>query len=115
MKKLFFIVILIFIEFSLFAQEKSELKIKTYFHCANGKALIEKELSKLDGVLGVNADLTTKVVTIQFYSDKQNKESLVAAIEKIGYLTEFSKKDAKINKACSHDNDANDHKHDLHE
>ena len=80
-----------------------EIKIKASFHCPNGKALIEKELVKEDGVTYVLADVETGVVTIKYDPKKQNKDKLVAAIEKIGYTTEFSKKDAAIQKACSHD------------
>ena len=79
-----------------------EIKIKVTFHCANGKALLEKELIKEDGVSSATADVETKIVTIKYDTEKQNKEKLVAAIEKIGYVTEFSKEGAEINKACSH-------------
>jgi len=82
--------------------KKEEVKIKVSFHCANGKALLEKELVKEDGVSSAIADLETKVVTIQYDTEKQNKEKLVAAIEKIGYLTEFSKEGTVIKKACTH-------------
>lgn len=80
-----------------------EIKIKVTFHCPNGKALLEKELIKEDGVTSAVADLETKVVTIVVDSEKQTKEKLVAAIEKIGYLTEFSKEGTEIKKACTHD------------
>jgi len=84
------------------AGKTEEIKIKVTFHCVNGKALIEKELLKEDGVSSVVADLETKVVTIQYDSEKQTREKLVTAIEKIGYATEFTKEGTEINKACSH-------------
>ncbi len=108
MKKIFLAVLVLFLATSLFSQEKSEVQIKTFFHCANGKALLEKELLKCEGVYKATANLETKVVTIQYDATKQSKESLVKAIEKIGYLTEFSDKNTKINKACNHDE--NEHK-----
>jgi copper chaperone CopZ len=83
--------------------KKEEIKIKVGFHCPNGKALLEKELIKLDGVYEVKADVETKLVSILYDKKKQNKETLVAAIEKIGYTTEFTEKGKEINKACSHD------------
>lgn len=95
----------------IYAQEKSEIKIKTFFHCGNGKALIERELGKIDGINSAVADIETKVVTIQFDEKKHNKETLVAAIEKIGYYTEFSDKNKKIRKACSHDDHHHHHHH----
>jgi copper chaperone CopZ len=83
------------------AQKKvSELKVKTEFHCAGGKATIESEIGKLQGVKSVVADLETKVVTIQYDPAKQNQESLVAAIEKTGHKTELSKPDAVIKSGC---------------
>lgn len=98
----------------LFAQEKSEVKIKTFFHCVNGKNLLEKELVKQEGVMDALADTETKIVTIHYDASKQSKESLVAAIEKIGYLTEFSSKDTKINKACNHGDGEHEHHHENH-
>jgi copper chaperone CopZ len=90
----------------LLAQDNSktfkEIKIKTAFHCSNGKALIEKELIKSEGVKEVLADVETKYVTVKYDEAVTNKDKLVAAIEKIGYLTEFSKEGTQINKACTH-------------
>lgn len=80
-----------------------EVKIKVNFHCANGKALLEKELIKETGVTSAVADIDTKVVTIKYETGKQNRDKLVAAIEKIGYATEFTKEGTEIKKACSHD------------
>lgn len=80
----------------------TEFKVKVTFHCANGKALIEKELIKTDGIKKVSADLETKVVTVSYDSNKTNREKIIEAIEKIGYYTEFTPKDKKIEKACSH-------------
>jgi copper chaperone CopZ len=89
------------------AQNKTELKeakIKVFFHCENGKALIEKELVKETGVKTVVADLETKVVTISYNPAATDQDKLVLAIEKIGYRTEFTPENKEINKACSHDN-----------
>lgn len=80
-----------------------EIKIKVGFHCPNGKAMIEKELVKEDGVTSVVADLETKIVTIVYDPAKQNKDKLVAAIEKIGYTTEYTKEDTPVKKTCTHD------------
>lgn len=84
------------------AVKTEEVKIKVTFHCANGKALLEKELVKAEGVSSAVADIETKVVTIKYDANKQSKEKLVAAIEKIGYVTEFSKEGAVTKKACTH-------------
>lgn len=110
MKKLIGILIigLLAVNFS-FAQTTSKIDIKTQFHCANGKALIEKELKKVDGIVDAFANIETKVVTVKYNTEKQNKESLVKEIEKIGYKTEFTKEGTEIKKACSHDDPS--HKH----
>jgi len=73
----------------------SELKVKTEFHCNGGKTKIETEIAKLDGVTSVVADLETKIVTIVYDSAKQSKETLVAAIDATGHMTEFSKTEVK--------------------
>jgi periplasmic mercuric ion binding protein len=109
MKNIFIIVLFVFAGAlytnTINAQTSSEIKIKTFFHCPNGQALLQKELVKVDGVSKAVADLETKIVTINYNPAKQTKESLVSAIEKIGYKTEFSSEDTKINKACSHDSE----------
>ncbi|HBX49593.1 MAG: hypothetical protein A2W98_05975 [Bacteroidetes bacterium GWF2_33_38] len=100
---------------SSFAQDAVKLDkvaIKTFFHCANGKALIEKEMLKVDGVKEVIADLETKVVTIKFDVNKQSKESLNKAIETIGYKTELSVEGTEIKKACNHED--GEHKEEHH-
>ncbi len=84
-------------------EEKATIKIKVNFHCANGKALLDKELVKVDGVFSAVADVQTKIVTIEYDAHKIDKDKLVAAIEKIGYTTEFSKEGTQIKKACTHD------------
>ena len=107
MKNIRFILmtVLVLIMATTFAQtsKTNEIKIKVAFHCENGKAMIEKGLAKEDGVSSVVADLESKVVTIKYNPEKQNKEKLVAAIEKIGYSTEFTKDDTQIKNACTHD------------
>jgi len=107
MKKSFlFVVISLFVFFSSQAQTKEdikEVKIKTYFHCGNGKAMIEKELVKEKGVKEVKADLETKIVTVKYDAAITDKDKINAAIENIGYQTELTPKDKQINKACSHD------------
>ncbi|HNW91180.1 MAG TPA: heavy-metal-associated domain-containing protein [Bacteroidales bacterium] len=85
-----------------------EEKIKTGFHCMNGKALLEKELMKVEGVTSVVADVETKMVTINYVDGKTNREKLVKAIEEIGYATEDTKSSTTIKKACSHEQPHNE-------
>ena len=113
MKNLMLTIVALFI-FSTLALAQDNLascSIKTKFHCANGKALIEKEMVKVEGVKEVVADLETKVVTIKYDEKVINKDGLVAAIEKIGYFTEFTPESKPINKACSHGEKEGEHQH----
>lgn len=77
-------------------------KVKVGFHCANGKKLLEAKLSEVNGVTKAVADVETKIVTIEHNSEIVTTQALVEAIEKIGYLTEYSDPNKPINKACSH-------------
>ncbi|MEI6765286.1 MAG: heavy-metal-associated domain-containing protein [Bacteroidota bacterium] len=88
---------------SIMAQTATkEAKIKTGFHCPNGKANIETEIVKEPGVKTVVADLDTKIVTIVYDVDKTNQDKLVAAIEKLGYRTEYTPAGTTIKSACTH-------------
>lgn len=87
-------------------------KIKVDFHCRNGKKLIETKLSEVNGIVSVDADLATKVVSIKADPKVIDKDGLVEAIEKIGYYTEFSDRSKKIKRACSHGDGDHDHDHD---
>jgi copper chaperone CopZ len=78
----------------------SEFKIKVMFDCAKGKALIEKELIKESGIKKVLADVENKTVTINFDGKTTDRIKINAAIEKIGYQTELSSKDKKIESPC---------------
>jgi copper chaperone CopZ len=79
---------------------ESELKIKVEFHCNGGKSKIEREVSQVDGVKSIVADLETKIVTIKYDSSKLNTDKLVAEIEKTGHRTELSKKETVIKSDC---------------
>ena len=100
--------------FSFVASAQDQIKtfeVKTGFHCANGKALLEKELVKVDGVKEATASVETKIVTIKYDSKLVDEKALIAAIEKIGYTTEYTPDDKPINKACSHDKGEEGHNH----
>lgn len=100
--------------FALMSMAQDNLKtanIKTGFHCPNGKALLEKELVKIDGVKEVTASMETKVVSIKYDSSILDEKQLIIAIEKVGYPTEFTPADKKINKACSHGEGEEGHNH----
>ena len=51
-------------------------------HCVNA---VTEALSELDGVNGVQVNLTEKEVSVQFDSEKINDQKLFETIEEIGY------------------------------
>ena len=83
------------------------ITIKLDFFCEHGKKIIEEAITKEDGVTSVNADVKTQSVTIKYDSTKENKDKLVAAFEKIGFKTEFSKPDTEIEKPCMNSTQTN--------
>ncbi len=101
----------------VFSQSTSQnisetFKVKVFFHCANGKALIEKKLGEVKDIESVVADLETKVVTIKYKSGELTHEKIIGLIENIGYYTEFSDQSKPIKKACSHEGGEEEHQHD---
>jgi copper chaperone CopZ len=78
-----------------------EITIKLDFFCEHGKKIIEEAIIKEEGVTSVVADLNTQAVTIKYDSTKENKDKLVAAFEKIGFKTEFSKPETEVKKSCT--------------
>jgi len=93
------------------AQESGsdEFKVEVGFHCHNGKKLLETKLAELKGIESFVVDLETKVITFQFDSSIISKDQIVAEIENIGYPTEFTDKNKKIEKACKHGSGKHDH------
>jgi len=112
MKRSIVLTLAMFLSIAAWSQQLSakETNLKVFFHCTNGKALLEKELSKKEGVYSVNADLETKVVKITYDSTKLNEQRLIEYIHQIGYLTEKSPAGTKLYKACSHEHDESEHK-----
>jgi len=77
-----------------------EISIKLDFFCDHGKTIIEEAIAKEEGVISVNADVKAQAVTIKYDSTKENKDKLVAAFEKLGFKTEFSKAETEVTKPC---------------
>lgn len=110
------ILILFFCSHQLQAQNTASstdtLSVKVFFHCANGKALLEKRLGALHGVSSAYADLETKVVTVIHDPAVITREKILEIIEdQIGYTTEFTDPDKTIKKACSHGEGEEGHEH----
>ncbi len=97
---------------NLNAQARKEIKtsvykIKVMFDNAKDKVLIEKELLKEAGIVKVVADVSSKTVTIDFDGTKSDRIKISKAIENIGYQTELTPKDKKINKIANKKNVVN--------
>lgn len=113
MKKLFLVLLVVFAIPSFInaqtavtgkeaSKNRAEFKVKTFFHCENGKKLIEEKIASKEDIYSVNADLETKVVTIVYNPQRYNENELINLIHEVGYLTEKSPEGTKIEKACSH-------------
>jgi copper chaperone len=66
------------------------MEIKTYsvpgIHCGHCKAGVMRELASVSGVVNVEVDLETKLVTVGGHS--LDDEALVQAIDEAGYEAE---------------------------
>jgi len=83
--------------------ELAVYNVKVMFHCANGKALLESELIKKNGVVSAIAHLDTKIVDVTYNKSQTKPETINEYIHQIGYLVEGDPADTKLNnKACSH-------------
>jgi Cu2+-exporting ATPase/Cu+-exporting ATPase len=63
---------------------KQILQIKGV-HCASCAIIIEKKISKLDGVVGVNVNFSTEKVGVDFDEQKISIKDMNDEIEKLGY------------------------------
>ncbi|MEJ5285716.1 heavy-metal-associated domain-containing protein [Bacteroidetes/Chlorobi group bacterium Naka2016] len=79
-----FVAIALLLPFATFAKV-TEVKLITNAHCAGCKTKIEKALKKIDGVQEANLDLPTKIALVKFDDEMTKVESLISALQKIGY------------------------------
>lgn len=63
---------------------KVELKVSG-MSCAACAAKIEKKLSRTDGVISANVNLTTEIASVRFDTQKLKKSDLFKIIESLGY------------------------------
>src|SRR3990167_5250010 len=54
-------------------------------HCASCVQLIEKAVSKLDGVISCNVNLATEKATVAFDPKKVSDEKISSAVSGVGY------------------------------
>lgn len=53
--------------------------------CANCVATVERNLKKLDGVLGANVNLSTERASVEYEAARLSQEQIVARIQRAGY------------------------------
>ena len=87
MKKLFLLTFALFLAVLTQAQTKKEVVFSTEpeIECQSCVKKIKDNLRFEKGVKAINPDLNTKLVTIQYDSEKTNPENLIKAFAKINY------------------------------
>jgi len=87
MKRLFLLVFVMFFAVLSNAQTKKEVVFSTEpeIKCDGCVNKIKNNIRFEKGVKAINPDLETKLVTIQYDSEKTNPENLIKAFSKIGY------------------------------
>ena len=87
MKKLILLTFALFLAVLTQAQAIKEVVFTTEpdIHCENCVNKIKNNLRFEKGVKAINPDLNTKLVTIQYDSEKTNPENLIKAFARIKY------------------------------
>ena len=103
MKKLILLAFALFLAVLTQAQSIKEVVFTTEpdIHCESCVNKIKNNLRFEKGVKAINPDLQTKLVTIQYDSEKTNPENLIKAFAKIKYkatVVEPKKKDKEDKK-----------------
>ena len=103
MKKLILLAFALFLAVLTQAQSIKEVVFTTEpdIHCESCVNKIKNNLRFEKGVKAINPDLQTKLVTIQYDSEKTNPENLIKAFAKIKYkatVVEPENKDKEDNK-----------------
>ena len=80
------------------AQDKNKktvtVRFDTSIDCQNCVNTIMKNIPFEKGVKDVKCDLKTKIVTVEFIPEKNSKEQIRRAIEKLGYTAREIKEKA---------------------
>ena len=100
MKKLILLTFALFLAVVVNAQTKKEVVFKTdpEIHCDNCVKRIKTNIRFETGVKAINPDLDTKLITIQYDSEKTNPENLIKAFAKIKYKAVVVEPDNKDKK-----------------
>lgn len=97
------IIVLIFFQNNLMAQEAKDTTVLVNGVCNMCKMTIETA-SYLDGVTNANWDLQSKVLTLTYNTDVVSLEDINKSINKAGYDTEYTAANTQayqaLNKCC---------------
>jgi len=94
MKKLTMIVMLFAINFAAQAQTE-KVEIKTSAICGMCKYAIEEDLTFEKGVKSSDLDLETKILTVEFNTNKTNADKIRTRITKVGYHADSLQRNVK--------------------
>ncbi len=105
MKKLILLTFALFLAVLTQAQTKKEVVFTTEpeIECQNCVKRIKDNLRFEKGVKAVNPDLKTKLVTVQYDSEKTDPEKLIKAFAKINYKATIVEPKDKENKQDKED------------
>lgn len=92
-KLIFALLVFTSISFTAISQQTEEntykktekVEIQTSAQCQMCKDRIEKDMAYEKGVKSVNLDIETKILTIEYRTDKTDPKKLKVAVSKIGY------------------------------
>lgn len=76
-------------------KKTEKVEIQTSAQCTMCKDRIEKNMAYAKGVKSVNLDLETKIITIEYRTDKTDPDKLKESISKIGYDADDAAADIK--------------------
>lgn len=65
-------------------KEKKTIVLKAEIHCKSCKAKLEKNIPFEKGVRDLKVDMKAKTITVVYRADKNNKNNIIKAIEKLG-------------------------------
>ncbi len=102
-----FITLLLLVAFSYAqAQDTKKIdvvKIKADIKCNSCKEKIEKNIAYEKGVKDLKVDMATKTVTITFKTSKTDSQTLLKAVQKLGYggeIVKSCKEEASKSSSC---------------
>lgn len=90
-------------------KEKKTIVLKAEIHCKSCKAKIEKNIPFEKGVKDLKVDMKKHTITITYRTDKNTKENLIKAVEKLGIKVFKDKKEHKEGECTGHCDDCDHH------